>query len=158
MADYGRTIHVRVTDEQWGYIRERSAELGCSAGSYIRHAVAAYALASDKMGDGSPEFVGVDTRSLRELTRELVIQGVNLNQIAHALNVSALAAEGAESGLTPDDRRVILDGVEEARLSLPSISEGLKKIHLDFREMLDSTLVEIPAPKKKVAGEATKCP
>ena len=150
VAGKSRMFHVRVTEEQWEHVMERAAAIGCSAGSYVRHAVAAYALASDEAGGEPPAFVGVDAASVREISREFIMQGINLNQATHALNTAALAEERADSGLSDDDRRVLLEGVEDARLALSEISKGLVALDDSFRKVLKRRLVEIPPPMKKV--------
>lgn len=162
MTEKTRVIYIRVPENQWKRVKERSAALGCSASSYVRHAVAAYALVSDEAGGESPALVGVDEASVREISREFVMQGVNLNQATHALNTAALAAGKADSGLSEDDRRVLLEGVEEARLALPEVSKGLAALYGLFREVLKRRLVEIPPPMKSVErkrrkGEVTPC-
>ena len=155
MGEKSRTVHVRVTEEQWRRIGERSAELGCSAGSYIRHAVAAYALVSDATGD-VPPLVGVETATMLAIDRELFKQGVNLNQIAHALNTSALAAARADAGLSEDDRRVLLEGVGGAALCLPGIRSALKEIQRACDEVAGRAAVAIPK-RKRVKGDSS-CP
>ena len=50
MAEKARSIRVRLSEGEWQSVKDRAAALGCSASSYVRHAVAAYALASDEAG------------------------------------------------------------------------------------------------------------
>lgn len=162
MPGMDRSVRCRLSQAEWEHVRDRAAAMGCSASSYVRHAVAAYALASDAAGGEPPTLVGVDDVSVREISRELVMQGVNLNQAAHALNTAALAAQRADSGLSDDDRRVLLGGVEEARLALPEVSGRLAALHGCFRELLKRRFVEVPPPMKKAKpgrseGEAAPC-
>lgn len=54
MAEKARSIRVRLSEGEWQSVKDRAAALGCSASSYVRHAVAAYALASDEAGGCAP--------------------------------------------------------------------------------------------------------
>lgn len=58
MAEKARSIRVRLSEGEWQSVKDRAAALGCSASSYVRHAVAAYALASDEAGGLRAELAG----------------------------------------------------------------------------------------------------
>lgn len=64
MAEKARSIRVRLSEGEWQSVKDRAAALGCSASSYVRHAVAAYALASDEAGGLRAELA--DARAARE--------------------------------------------------------------------------------------------
>ena len=143
-----KTLFARVSEGEWRAVRERAARAGCTASAYVRCAVAAYSIEADETGAALPARVGVDALTVRLVARELVRQGVNLNQAAHALNVGALAASGEGPGLSPSERRLLLEGVEDARLRLAEVARGLAGVQREFERAALSRWVEIPAPRK----------
>ena len=84
----GRTVGVRVTEAEAGELQERAQGARLSMGAYLR-----------RRGLGQRVRMGAERRLGAAELRELNRIGVNLNQMARAMNAGAVAGPGTREAV-----------------------------------------------------------
>ena len=114
-------VTVRFDEEEREGLRSACESLGLSTSDTIRFALAATGVALETGFD--VPIVVMDMQDVRDLYRELVRQGTNLNQVAHAMNLSLKMYEGA----SPLDQVMARTRVWQAQEELKELRENLNR-------------------------------
>ena len=141
-------VTVRFDEEEREGLRSACESLGLSTSDTIRFALAATGVALETGFD--VPIVVMDMQDVRDLYRELARQGTNLNQVAHAMNLSLKMYEGA----SPLDQGMARTRVWQAQEELDGMCEKLDQIRAGIFELAERPRIRVEkGPVRKDGGE-----
>ncbi len=150
-------IKVRVDRGERDRLKSVCAALGCGMSEYVRAALIAYTVALGEKGE-PPTRVVVSDAKMRALLGQARMAGVNINQVAHALNAAAKALrEADEDGNVPlEEVRYAVDCIEEAADAMPGLVEQVGRVQLKVNGIAEGRVLwmpDCPGLRKAHAGE-----
>lgn len=124
----GRSLRMRLSDEEYGTLEEAADKLGVSMTEAVRRMARAVANDEVPVRNARPviDAGAAERKAIREnldaIDRELRRQGANLNQVARALNIATRDGEARMSGLA------IVSALKSAGVT-PSTTDALGLLH-----------------------------